>query len=169
MFTLIRRNARGKAMALAGAVAVVLGAATVGSGVSNAAVPTQASPAASVPWSQVGPGWSLGLVSAGSYQKAAPSTLYLASPAGRKYRVFAWPATADVPYILAWSPAKTEALIETQPGSDVHKELNLRTGKVTTTFNLSDDVSTQYALPGGGQLLVWQVTFGPGGFPADRG
>jgi TolB protein len=166
---------RGTVMGLAAAgAAVVIGAGTLGVTWANSAV--QARPAAAqaahvvaqqrpatagsaaVPWRSVGPGWVLDTYSAGTRARPAPTTLYLVSPAGARYRLLTWPASAiPAPTIEAWAGNKTEALFALhaangQPGG--YGELNLATGKMTrVAFASAATTPVGYTLPGGAQIL----------------
>jgi TolB protein len=151
---------RGTVLGLAAAgAAVVIGAGTLGVTWANSAVQAQPAGAAqagaprtagsaAVPWRSVGPGWVLDTYSAGTRARPAPTTLYLVSPAGARYRLLTWPASAiPAPTIEAWAGNKTEALFALhaangQPGG--YGELNLATGKMTRVG---------YTLPGGAQIL----------------
>lgn len=84
-----------------------------GAGVAGAAVAAaHVSPRSAVPWRRVGPGWVLaqywpGRFSYVSKAIAAPVTLYLISPAGRRYQLRRWAATKNPLYVLDWSGDKT--------------------------------------------------------------
>lgn len=98
---------------------------------------------AQVPWSAVGPGWLLATwtppIPAADQVKTAsggvrsskpqPTTLYLVDPAGGRYTVASWSASAGQnaqPYVLAWSGDGQRALL----GYDTSRVtvLNLRSG-----------------------------------------
>jgi hypothetical protein len=122
-----------------------------------------------VPWSQVGPNWSLASATSGTSTEPGPSasdrgptTLYLVSPTGSTYPVYSWPASETAPILEAWSPSKTEVLLnevpKNGPPTDTYERLNLQTGQVIGTLTLPNVVSVQYTLPDGQQLLASQLT-----------
>ncbi len=85
---------------------------------------------AAVPWSLVGPGWTLAELSTGqSGSSGQPtggtSTTVLVDPVGGRYLMYQWPAGAS-PTLLAWSGDAYSALYETASGYSV---LALRTGQ----------------------------------------
>jgi hypothetical protein len=132
-------------------------AAAQPTGAAQATAPRTASSAA-VPWRSVGPGWVLDTYSAGTRSRPAPTTLYLVSPGGAKYRLLTWPASASpAPTIEAWAGSKTEALLALhsangQPGG--YGELNLATGKMTrVAFASAATTPLGYTLPSGAQIL----------------
>jgi len=115
-------------------------------------------PRPAVPWGAVGPGWVLDTYSAGTRARPAPTTLYLVSPAGARYPLFSWPASAaPVPTLEAWAGSKTEALFALnsangQPGG--YGELNLTTGKMTrVAFASAATTPIGYTRPSGAQIL----------------
>ena len=61
-----------------------------------------------VPWRKVGPGWALAMYSAnqggeGVKPKAGPSTLYLVSPQGGRYKLMTWSArNPRAQLVAAW-------------------------------------------------------------------
>jgi TolB protein len=119
-----------------------------------------ATPAASaVPWNSVAAGWVLDTYSAGTRSKPAPTTLYLISPAGAKYALLTWPASATpAPTVKAWAGDKTEALLQLyapdgSPGG--YGELNLTTGTMTrVAFTNAATTPLGYTLPDGQQILA---------------
>jgi TolB protein len=132
-------------------------AAAQPTGAAQATAPRTASSAA-VPWRSVGPGWVLDTYSAGTRARPAPTTLYLVSPGGAKYRLLTWPVSATpAPTIVAWAGSKTEALFALhspngQPGG--YGELNLATGKMTrVAFASAATTPLGYTLPSGAQIL----------------
>lgn len=127
------------------------GAATGAAGTAPAA------PQSGVPWSQVGPGWSLAITTTSTQT----STLYLVSPAGSTYPVHTWSASPSLPGLVAWSPSKTEVLLrETANGVPTggYERLNLQTGQVNGTLSFPGGASLQYTLPDGQQLLAATTT-----------
>jgi TolB protein len=112
-------------LGLGAGVAATAGAATAGTSVAR----VQAQPR--VPWSQVGPGWSLVEYTNGTMAKHAATTLYVVSPAGAKYLVYSWRASAgSAPSLVAWSGDKTRALFLVAGGGEM-AQLNLLTGTLT--------------------------------------
>jgi TolB protein len=115
--------------------------------------------AAAVPWNSVGAGWVLDTYSAGTRSKPAPTTLYLISPAGAKYALLTWPASATpAPIVRAWAGDKTEALFQLfAPGGSPggYGELNLTTGTMTRVgFANASTTPLGYTLPHGEQILA---------------
>jgi TolB protein len=112
---------------------------------------------AAVPWRSVGPGWVLDTYSAGTRARPAPTTLYLVSPGGAKYRLLTWPVSATpAPTIEAWAGSKTEALfaLPSANGQPGYGELNLATGKMTrVAFASAATTPLGYTQPSGGQIL----------------
>src|SRR5258707_10329026 len=110
MFNNVRRRTRTAVIAGISA-SVVLGGGAVGTAVAAAGTRATATPAA-VPWASVGPGWVLDMYSKATRTKAAPTTLYLVSPAGAKYALHTWKARQAPPKLMAWAGSKTEALFQ---------------------------------------------------------
>lgn len=110
-----------------------------------------------VPWGAVGPGWVLDTYSAGTRARPAPTTLYLVSPAGPKYPLFSWPASATpVPTLEAWAGSKTEALFQLHTASGLpggYGELDLTAGHMTRLEIASATTLVGYTLPTGAQVL----------------
>jgi hypothetical protein len=141
-----------RAVLAAAAAAAVAGAVIVATA---AAAPVLASPAsragggelaagqsgtrAGVPWSRIGPGWTLVLYSASKRSAAGPTTLYLVDPAGGRYSLETWAARAAQSgwQLQDWSPGGRQALfVSGGYGSAVHvREVALRTG-ATSGFTL---------------------------------
>jgi TolB protein len=140
---------------LLGVGAGAAGAASAGTSVAQ----VQASAQAAVPWSQVGPGWSLVEYSNGTTAKHAATILYVVSPVGVKYPVFTWRASAGfAPGLIAWSGDKTRALFFVGGGGQV-AQLNLLTGKLTK-FTIQHQAQViGYTRPNGLNILG---VFGPG-------
>jgi TolB protein len=114
---------------------------------------------AQVPWGQIGPGWALAEYTTGSYQVAAPVTLYAVDPEGGMYQVFQWPATTDPWNLIDWSGDKTRVLLQ-EPGSanptTLH-QLTLATGQITTfTVSAAGSQALGYTRPDGENILVAQ-------------
>ncbi len=86
---------------------------------------------AAVPWSLVGPGWTLAELStgqsgSGGQPTGGTSTTVLVDPVGGRYQMYQWPAGAS-PTLLAWSGDASSALYETAGGYSV---LTLHTGQL---------------------------------------
>lgn len=159
-----RRRGRLAALTATGAaIAAVVGVlgTNAARGATTASDVTRASAAtakAAVPWKSVGPGWVLDTYSTRTRTKTAPTTLYLFSPAGTKYPLYTWKASAtEPPLLLAWAGNKTEALFQLfspQNAISGYGELNLLTGKMTRVAVANPTSSTLgYTLPTGQQLL----------------
>jgi len=123
-----------------------------------------------VPWRKVGPGWALAMYSAnvggeGITPKAGPSTLYLVSPQGGRYKLMTW--SAGDPrrnwQLLAWSGDVRRALFASSPGlygagREHVYQLQLRTGK-ETGFTLPAKVAAVgYTRPDGLNILAEKWT-----------
>lgn len=187
MFGTVRGRGRVAALAMAGA-AVVLGAGACGAtgtgGATGPPAPAATQPAAhpaaaqqagtsratgspaagqtaaapAVPWNSVGAGWVLDTYSTGTAAKPAPVTLYLVSPAGAKYPLHTWPASATpAPLLTAWAGDKTQALFELPTANGApggYGELNLTTGTMTrVAFTSATTTPLGYTLPDGQQVL----------------
>jgi TolB protein len=127
MFTNVWKRGRVAALS-AVCVAGLLGAGAAGAASAGASA---ARPQAGVPWSKVGPGWTLVEYTNGSMTKHAATMLYVVSPGGVRYLVHTWPKTAAFPpNLISWSGDKTRLLfVSGDPGR--LEQLNLRTGKVS--------------------------------------
>jgi hypothetical protein len=161
--------------AMAAAATVAAAAATVGLAVPAMAAPAAPSTRASaVPWGKVGPGWALALYSAtqdgeGVKFKAGPSTLYLVSPQGARYKVVTWSAKSPRANwdLLSWSGDAKRALFTSGPvfleaGRQHVYQLQLRTGHVTS-FTLPAKVNAVgYTRPDGLNILAEKGTLGVG-------
>lgn len=134
----------------------------------------QVGTASAVPWSKVAPGWALAMYSAtqageGVKPKAGPSTLYLVSPQGSRYKVVTWSAKSPRANwdLLAWSGDTKRALFSTGPifvGSARQHiyQLQLRTGHVTG-FTLPAKVNAVgYTRPDGLNILAEKGNLGTG-------
>ena len=111
-----------------------------------------------VPWASVGAGWVLDTYSTGTRGKPAPTTLYLVSPAGARYPLYTWKASATpVPALVAWAGSKTEALFQLYSASGLpggYGQLNLRTGAMARVgFRDASTTVLGYTRPAGQQLL----------------
>ena len=160
------------------AAAVTAAAATLGLAVPAVAAPGSAVSAsvlgagrtgalASVPWSRVGPGWTLAMFSRnsggeGAAVKYGATTLYLVDPNGGRYSLRTWPArnVAWQWQLLAWSGDTRRALFTSLGASDqvqVH-QLQLRTGRVSTFSMPADMTVLGYTRPDGLNILMskWQ-------------
>jgi hypothetical protein len=83
--------------------------------------------------------------------------LTLAGPAGTKYALLTWPASATpAPSIVAWAGDKTQALFElfsAGHGPEGYAELNLMTAAMTRVALAAVTTPLGYTLPDGQQLL----------------
>jgi hypothetical protein len=152
------RQRRRPVAAIAGLAAGLLGASLLATSAANAGV-TAASPsaAAAVPWKSVGAGWVLAEYSTGTFAKPAATTLELVSPAGVKYALRTW-AKSAAPGLAAWSPSKTEVLLEgTKNAQPIFDRLNLQTGAISPV-NLGHVWVASYTLPTGLQILAERPT-----------
>ena len=116
-------------------------------------------PSSEVPWGDVGPGWSLAILSpAGSGRPI----LYVVDPAGGRYRV---PAMPTLPYdmnIADWSGDKERVLIASDlgGGASLTSDVNLVTGATMHQFTSTGSYS--YTLPDGLALLDLVPNLGSG-------
>jgi TolB protein len=131
------------------AAAVVLVVAGTGGGAAIGVPSAHPARAASsrVPFSQIGPGWSVAEYSAASSQ-AAPhrfkgrTTLYVVSPGGRKFAFYSWPANNDGPdsyYVVDWSRDRRRVLV--QNFFNRFEQISVVTGKVISKFRLTGDTA----------------------------
>jgi hypothetical protein len=158
----------------AAAVAALAVPAMAASAAPSSLSAERAATAAAVPWSKVGPGWALALYSAthegeGVKPKAGPSTLYLVSPQGGRYKLVTWSAKSPQAQweLLAWSGDAKRALFTSGPvfldaGRQHVYQLQLRTGHVTS-FTLPARVNAVgYSRPDGLNILAEKGTLGGG-------
>jgi TolB protein len=140
---------RGRMAALIGACVAVLatGAAAAGAGAAAA------QPQARVPWKSVGPGWELAQYTTGTQAKHGPTTLYLVSPAGARYSLYTWRASAGfTPGLIAWSGDKTRALFNGNSQGQV-AQLDLLTGTMTRFRLAGQAYAIGYTRPDGLNIL----------------
>ncbi len=122
---------------------------------------------AAVPWSLVGPGWSLALYSArqggeGIKPKAGPSALYLVDPAGGRYRMLTWAARSPQTswFLQGWSGDLRRAMFV--PESQLYNgyvrqhvyQLQLRTGKISGITLPRRVSAVAYTRPDGLNILA---------------
>jgi hypothetical protein len=138
------RRVKGAVLAGAGA-AVVLSIGAFGIAKANAA-----QDATAVPWKSVGAGWVLAEHSTGTTAKPGPVTLYLVSPAGKKYALRTLSASTS---LIAWSGDKTRALFELGAVSKL-EQLNLQTGQASEFQLAGGGSALGYTLPTGQQILA---------------
>jgi hypothetical protein len=112
--------------------AVLLTAATTAG--TAAAQPATGSARASVPWTQVGPGWVLAQYTSAPAGGggSGPETLYLVSPTGARYQLARWPDWRTAPQLVGWSPDGQRALFQVFSGKGGTEVLTLATGQVST-------------------------------------
>jgi TolB protein len=158
------RRGRRMVAGMAGATAGLLGAGLLTAAAVHPGVAT-ATPrgAAVVPWQSVGAGWLLADYSTGTSSRPAATTLELVSPAGVKYPLYTWRKSAvPAPALAAWSPSKTEVLLQVfdryyRP-TGVFDRLDLQTGQLTAVnLGLTTRV-VSYTLPTGQQILADEAT-----------
>jgi hypothetical protein len=128
-----------------------------------------------VPWSLVGPGWTLVTYTTATIYAARPqagaTTLYLVDPAGGKYVLYQWPhvhADGGVDLPLAWSGDGTRALLEvaTSPTSSVEQQeqleqLTLATGTLTRLPLPASAIPIGYTRPDGLAVLAYRSLVSP--------
>ena len=125
---------------------------------------------AAVPWSQVGPGWTLVTYTTATLYAARPgagaTTLYLVDPAGGKYVMYYWPhvpASGGV-FLLAWSGDGTRAMLEvaTSPSSvEQLDQLTLATGTLTRLPLPASAFPVGYTRPDGLAVLAYRSLVSP--------
>jgi hypothetical protein len=134
------------------------------------AVPAAAAPAArqvpKVPWSKVGPGWAITQYSTGTVfpndpnkDKLGAELLYLTSPGGRKFTIYAWkkqPVLTE--NLIDWSGDGQRVLLNSQfdpLAPDNIEQIDLATGKVTAKFSWPGTVyPLGYTKPDGLNILA---------------
>ena len=137
-------------------------------------------PIGAVPWSQVGPGWTLAMWSPVSgrrpgeeapageptYESAA-TTLYLVDPVGGRYAIttFPPPGLGLRPGLADWSGDGSRALFSTEGSgsSTVITEVDLRSGNQKTFTVEGSNITPQYSRPDGKAVLLskWGYDSGP--------
>jgi TolB protein len=128
-------------------------------------------PIQDVPWSQVGPGWTLAMWNAASPSNAgddfdpdeptpynAETTLYLVSPEGDRYAITTFEAPGEggsLPALADWSGDGNRALFY-RSGDDLSViEVDLRTGERTSfTVKNGYSVTPRYTKPEGKAVLL---------------
>lgn len=137
-------------------------------------------PIQDVPWSEVGPGWTLAMWNAATPTNAgdefepgdptpynSETTLYLVNPEGGRYAITTFEAPGEsgsLPTLVDWSGDGTRALFS-RTGDDLTvMEVDLRTGE-RTSFRVEDGfaVTPRYSLPEGKAVLLLEsrTTEGP--------
>jgi TolB protein len=178
MTTKHQPDVRRRTLALmsAATVAVTIGLAPTAAAEPNSG-PTMApqgveAPLAAVPWSQVGPGWTLAMWSPApglrpgetpppgspTYQ-TAETTLYLVDPVGGRYPIttFPPPGEGSSPRLVDWSGDGTRALFTLQQKHDtVITEVDLRSGTKTSFTVEGSEPSPRYTRPDGKAVLLNQ-------------
>ena len=108
--------------------------------------------ASAAPLSSAGPGWALVLYSAaGTAHRSAADTLYLVSPAGRRYPLARIPDTDASARLLGWSGDGTRALAEL-PGGAV-EQITLAGGQVRRVGLPAGVTVVGYTRPNGFGIL----------------
>jgi TolB protein len=124
-------------------------------------------PAAVVPWSKAGPGWTVTVYSTSSAPGVTPvvqgvTTLYLTSPQGAKYKIAALAASAVPYHLLDWSGDRQRALLwgRTAPSARaLMEQVSLVTGRVVSKFTLPGYVTPiGYTRPDGLNLLALRLS-----------
>jgi hypothetical protein len=151
-------------LAMAFAAVVASGCAMPASaGLATSLTSVHSGTRAQVPWRSVGPGWALAAYSASTPpgvvpRRAGPTTLYLISPAGARYRLYRWSAREIAPGLVDWSGDKSRALLVRYPSAAGRlriEQLDLATGKLTELFGLpTSAVVDGYTHPRGLNILV---------------
>jgi len=124
-----------------------------------------------VPWSQVGPGWTLVTYTTATPfagpPKAGATTLYLVDPAGGKYVMYRWPhvpADGGVA-LIAWSGDGARAMlgVATNPKSTAAEleQLTLATGKLTRLPLPAGASVIGYTRPDGLAVLAYRSLASP--------
>jgi TolB protein len=151
MFTNVWKRGRVAALS-AVCVAGLLGAGAAGAASASVGA-SAARPQAGVPWSQVGPGWTLVEYTNGTMTKHAATMLYIVSPGGVKYLVHTWPKTAAFPPdLISWSGDKTRLLfVSSDPGH--LEQLNMQTGTLSTISMQGSVQLIGYTRPHGLNIL----------------
>jgi hypothetical protein len=86
---------------------------------------------------------------------AAGATLYLIDPAGGRYQLYRWPATASPPELIDWSGDETRALLGT---GGALEQVRLATGTVSHLRLPGGAQVIGYTRPSGNGLLCWRQT-----------
>lgn len=129
-------------------------------------------PLGAVPWSQVGPGWTLGTWSPAPGLRPGESpppgsptwqtvstTLYLIDPAGGRYPITTFPPPGDGPgpKLVDWSGDGTRALFAThEKGKTVLTEVDVRSGTKTPFTVDRTGVTARYTRPDGKAVLLYK-------------
>jgi hypothetical protein len=114
---------------------------------------------ASVPWSQVGPGWVLTqYTSAKQGGGSGPEELYLFSPSGARYQLASWPNWRTAPVLIAWSPDGQRALFQVFSGKGGTELLTLATGQVSTFVMPGAASPIGFTTPRGLNIVGGQVS-----------
>jgi hypothetical protein len=112
---------------------------------------------AQIPWTLVGPGWTLAEVSTAASSAAANTSggaTYLVDPVGGRYVVRKWSA-GSAPVLLAWSGNGKSALFSPSLGAGTGSfVLTLTNGQVTTLQLPANVVVAGFTRPAGLNLLA---------------
>jgi hypothetical protein len=124
-----------------------------------------------VPWSEVGPGWSLVTYTTATPFAARPkpgaTTLYLVDPAGGKYVMYHWAHVPDYGGVdlLAWSGDGKRAMLEVakSPTSGVQllEQLTLATGRLARLPLPASTDPVSYTRPDGLAVLAYHFLSSP--------
>lgn len=133
--------------------------------------PGQTASRAAVPWSKVGPGWTLVTYTTATpyagQPEAGSTTLYLVDPAGGKYVMYRWPhvpADGGVS-LLAWSGDGKRAMLEAakSPTGSAKQldQLTLASGSLTRLRLPAAASPVSYSRPDGRAVLAYRVLASP--------
>jgi TolB protein len=127
-------------------------------------------PVDSIPWAQVGPGWTLatwdedpavppgGVLPAGAVPPAQDTTtLFLVNPIGGRYAIKTFPPGVQVG-LADWSADGRRALLTfagSAPTSELVTEIDLSTGDTVNSFTLATGATLSYSRPDGLAILSW--------------
>src|SRR5580658_8069201 len=124
-----------------------------------------------VPWSKVGPGWTLVTYTTATefaaHPKTGSTTLYLVDPSGGKYVLHRWPRVPAYGGVnlLAWSGDGKRAMLEVakSPTSNTQQldQLTLASGKLTRLPLPASAFPVGYTRPDGLAVLAYRTLRSP--------
>jgi|HubBroStandDraft_1064217.scaffolds.fasta_scaffold03349_4 hypothetical protein len=124
-----------------------------------------------VPWSKVGPGWTLVTYTTATefaaHPKTGSTTLYLVDPSGGKYVLYSWPRVPAYGGVnlLAWSGDGTRAMLYVAKGPNSNAQqldqLTLATGRLTRLSLPNSVIPVGYTRPDGLAVLGYQSLQSP--------
>jgi hypothetical protein len=126
----------------------------------------QAGTLAQVPWSKIGPGWSLAEYASGrpdpsgQWHGGGQMTLNLLDPAGGHYILFTQPDGATPWTLLGWAGDSRHALfgVSGEQGYLGYRELTLATGAITTFAAPAAVIPAGFTQPDGTNIVAVQRT-----------